>query len=308
MKFSALWKIFAATVACLAVLMTGDTLLSRNDCSFREEALVRPKVVTPRTHEQVRNLFSALNYNWDTAGEFAPSLLLTSLPPDLDRISNVAEKKRIFFLSMLPAALLANQEIALQRERLISLFQRFDEGLPLFDEETDFIAALSHEYKVAGDPLASPESRTILLKRVDIIPPALILAQAACESGYGTSRFSKLGNNVFGEWSFIPGTGMVPQNRPDGATYEVRRFNTLFEAVRSYLNNLNTHRAYAELRDIRSRLRSEGVALSGDKLAEGLRFYSAQGERYVDHIQKIIQYNELFRFSQTQLLSFRYQA
>ncbi len=285
--------------------MTGDILLSRDDGNFREEALVRPKVVTLRSHEQAKNLFSALNYNWKTAGEFAPSLLLTSLPPDLDRISDVAEKKRIFFLAMLPAALLANQEIALHRERLINLFRRFDEGVQLFEEEMEFVEILARDYKVSGDPLTSREQRASLLKRVDIIPPALILAQAACESGYGTSRFSKMGNNIFGEWSFIPGTGMVPRQRPAGATYEVRRFNTLFESVRSYINNLNTHRAYTELRDIRSQLRSAGSALRGDKLAAGLRLYSSQRERYVNHIRKIILHNKLFRFSETLLLFFK---
>lgn len=308
MRFFVLWKIFPATVFFLTVLTAGDFFLSRDSGSLREEALVRPKVVTPQSHAQVKDLFSSLNYNWETAGEFAPSLLLTSLPPDLDSIPDIAEKKRIFFLSLLPAALLANQEIVRQRERLIDLFRRFDEGLELFAEEEEYINALAREYKITGDPLAATEIRALLLKRVDIIPPALVLAQAACESGYGTSRFSKMGNNIFGEWSFIPGTGMVPKQRPAGATYEVRRFNTLFESVRSYINNLNTHRAYTELRDIRSQLRSAGSALRGDKLAAGLRLYSSQRERYVNHIRKIILHNKLFRFSETQLLFFKLQV
>jgi len=308
MKVSVLWKILPVTALCFAALVAGESLLSPDDSIPRWAMLVRPKLVTPSSHVQVRDLFATFNYNWDTAGEHVPSLLLTSLPPDLDRISDVSEKKRIFFLSMLPAALLANQEIAMKRERLVKLSRRLDKGDSLTDREKGFIRRLAEDYKISGDLLTSPQDRKALLKRVDVVPPALILAQAACESGYGTSRFSKVGNNIFGEWSFVPGTGIVPEERPKGATYEVKRFDSLLESVRSYLNNLNTHRAYTELRNIRHRLRSQGVPLKGEKLAAGLRLYSIQRDRYVAHIRKIIRHNRLFRFSQAQLLAYNFQT
>ncbi|MBN1142460.1 MAG: glucosaminidase domain-containing protein [Deltaproteobacteria bacterium] len=295
------WKKPASATLGVFVLLTGSMLLSE-DYHPPPEVALRPKIVTLRSHHQVKHLFSSLNYNWETAEEFAPSLLLTSLPHDLDRVPTVAEKKRLFFLSMLPAALLANQEIALQRKRLLELCRRLDQGEPLDREEQEFLLRLSRQYKVSGTPLESAQERTELLNRVDIIPPALILAQAACESGYGTSRFSKLANNLFGEWSFTPGTGLVPEERPEGAYYEVRRFNSLYESVQSYLNNLNTHFAYDALRGIRSQLRSQGAAITGVTLAEGLRLYSVARERYVADIKNIIQKNRLSRFSQTQLL------
>lgn len=253
----------------------------------------KPKIVSPTTHQELKDFFAAHKYAWETLDEGVPPFILATLPHDLDRVPRVIDKKRIFFLSLLPMILMANDEILEQRQALLRLLELHDAGVPLDPAQRAWVSNLVEEYGMGGDPLSSPRVREMLLKRVDIIPPALALAQAASESGYGTSRFARIGNNLFGEWTFIPGTGIIPQRRPAGESYEVRRFETLFDSVKSYMKNLNTHRAYADLRMQRANLRAAGLPVRGMDLARGLERYSTRGESYVEDIRAIIRRNNL---------------
>ncbi len=140
-----------------------------------------------------------------------------------------------------------------------------------------------------------------MLSRVDTIPEDLALAQAANESAWGTSRFSLVANNLFGQWTFIPGQGIIPKDRPEGETYEVRKFSTVYDSVRSYLLNLNTHQAYKQLRQLRTASRVNGQNPKGLKLAEGLLRYSTRGEDYVKELQAMIRFNQLSRFTTAKL-------
>ena len=257
--------------------------------------------VSPSSHQELLNLFTSYEYDWESVQEGIPPLVVKSLPKNLHQTRDLKEKKRLFFLSILPITLLANQQIQLQREELKAIFKKINLGESLSPAETDFLDATLKSYKLSGDPANDQKLRRELLKRVDIIPPALVLAQAASESAYGTSRFSRLANNLFGEWTFTPGMGIVPLNRPDGKTYEVRRFKTITASLNSYLKNLNTHRAYRELREKRAFLRSEGRPLRSIDLADGLIRYSIQGQKYVQTIKRIILQNRLTRFSQAKL-------
>ncbi|MCH2098860.1 MAG: glucosaminidase domain-containing protein, partial [Pseudomonadales bacterium] len=135
-----------------------------------------------------------------------------------------------------------------------------------------------------------------LLACVDVIPPSLVLAQAATESAWGTSRFARKANNLFGEWCFTAGCGLVPNHRSQGATHEVERFATVSASIDSYFHNLNSHPAYAELRAIRARAREAAATISGADLAAGLMLYSERGEDYVDELRQIIRVNDLGRF------------
>jgi len=152
-------------------------------------------------------------------------------------------------------------------------------------------------YGLRGHPLTDHRARTRLLRRVDTIPPALVLAQAANESAWGSSRFARMGNNLFGMWSFKPGSGIVPEDRPDGAIYEVRRFSSLYESIRSYMNNLNRHGAYRKLREIREGLRKANQPVTGIALAQGLAKYSQRGDDYIREIQAMIRQNKLSRIN-----------
>jgi Bax protein len=108
-----------------------------------------------------------------------------------------------------------------------------------------------------------------------------------------------LGNNIFGEWTYRPGTGIVPKGRPEGATYEVKKFPSLYESVRSYMNNLNRNGAYRRMRQIREELRQAGKPVTGAALAKGLHRYSERGAAYIRDIRAMIEHNRLARVNKT---------
>lgn len=244
--------------------------------------------------------FQRYSYRLDTLDKGVPPLILQTMPKDLPGQSST-KKKQVFFKAMLPMILLANEEILQERQQLLEIEQCSAAGLKLSEAQRQALAALARRYAVKSDSLTSPKVIAELRVRVDIIPPELAMAQAANESAWGTSRFSQLANNLFGEWTFIPGTGIVPEGRPEGATYEVRRFETVYESVRSYLRNLNTHYAYKELRQIRAEARQAGTLPEGSELAEGLFRYSIRGEEYVRDLQSLIKQNRLSRFASANL-------
>lgn len=197
--------------------------------------------------------------------------------------------------------LLANNEIRHEREQILTFQRMINRGESLNEHQLHTLTALAKRYKIKSASIASPQAITELLMRVDIIPAELALAQAANESAWGTSRFSQQANNLFGEWTFQPGTGIIPEGRPEGATYEVRRFETVYDSIRSYLLNLNTHFAYQELRQMRAEARAENRPLDGSQLAEGLFRYSIRGEEYVKDLQSLIRLNRLNRFAAVSL-------
>ncbi len=261
-------------------------------------ALAEPQLCfsdQPTSHLELEELFTNHNYAWGTLDAGIPSIFLEALPADLHRISQVQKKKTVFFLSMLPIILRANEAIRTQKATLASLLKRHDQGEFLTVNEQAQLSAIAGEYKVSGNPLVDLHAREKLLKRVDTLPTSMVLAQAATESAYGTSRFARLGNNLFGEWTFIPGTGMIPAGRPEGQSYELRRFSSIYDSVAAYMKNLNTHWAYKSLRELRARMRAEGQPLRGIDLAAGLTRYSERGEDYVRQIQTIIRSNRLHR-------------
>jgi len=174
--------------------------------------------------------------------------------------------------------------ILLDRKSLMSI-----KHLPYSDYEEIF--KLGAYYKVADcDPEDWDEQSCIkdLLKRVDILPPNLILAQAINESNWGQSRFALQGNNYFGIWCFRKGCGLVPGARPKGQTYEVRRFANAEESIAAYYRNINTHDQYQDLRDQRYKMRELGKPLNALTLAEGLEGYSTRKKAYVRSIQSLI--------------------
>jgi Bax protein len=140
-----------------------------------------------------------------------------------------------------------------------------------------------------------------LLRRVDEVPVALALAQAAIESGWGTSRFVHQANNLFGHWTYRHDRGLVPREREAGKTHRVRIFTTLRSSVQAYLHNLNTGRAYRHLRLLRAILRENDQPLDGEHLAAGLLHYSERGQAYVDEVRTLIRSNHLTHFETVRL-------
>ena len=137
-------------------------------------------------------------------------------------------------------------------------------------------------------------------KRIGQIPESLALAQAAKESGWGTSRFSKQANNLFGQWCFTKGCGIIPARRSEGMTHEIRKFNSVGDAIEAYVKNLNTHRAYSSLREKRYSLLKEGKSPSGSELAITLTEYSERGAIYGEEVASLIRYNKLEAYDSPQ--------
>lgn len=208
--------------------------------------------------------------------------------PDFSTYNDATEKKSAFFAFLYPRIVLANARVMIERDYLESLAEK-DE---LTRSELDWLNNQAERLRVDEEP-GSEDMFRRLLNRLDVIPPSLVMAQAANESAWGTSRFALSGNNLFGQWCFSEGCGLVPQSRVEGASHEVATFSSPYRSVRSYIQNLNRHSTYQPLRDIRRKARSNGDFPSGSELAAGLVGYSERGEEYVEEIRSMISSNNL---------------
>ena len=167
--------------------------------------------------------------------------------------------------------------------------------IKLSAEDRLWLAVVEDRYKVVRGDLGALELG------MDIIPPSLALAQAAEESGWGTSRFVVEGNALFGQWTDNKKNGLIPLGRVINHNYRIEAFQSLLDGVRAYARNLNTHRAYRSFRAGRSELRRSGKILSGQKLSLHLASYSERGENYIRSLQKIITSNSLEKFDHLKL-------
>ncbi len=258
------------------------------------------QTIRPKTTAGLQTFFQTLNYDWVQLENGVPPLILENIPADIEKSACTAVKKRTFFMGLLPMVLLANQEIEEERVEILRLLQKHESNIS-HPTDHERLAEISKRYGLRGRPSTDHRARTQLLQRVGTIPASLVLAQAANESAWGTSRFARLGNNLFGEWTYKPGTGIVPAGRPPGETYEVRKFSSLYESIRSYMNNLNRNGAYRELRKVRAELLKSEQAVTGMALAQGLLHYSQRGEEYIEEIQAMIRQNKLSRTEEASL-------
>ena len=259
------------------------------------------QIIEQAFYKDLESEFQRYSYQLDTLDNGVPPLILQNLPGDLAKIQTSKRRKTIFFKALLPMILLANNEIRFEQEQLLKIQQQLSNQKNLDAAHLQILLTLAKRYEVKLVESNAEKTVHKLLNRIDIIPADLALAQAANESAWGTSRFSRKANNLFGEWTFIQGQGIIPEGRPEGETYEVQKFATVYDSVRSYLRNLNTHSAYKQLRQLRAESRAAGHNPAGLKLAEGLLRYSVRGEDYVKELQAIIRKNRLSRFAAAKL-------
>jgi len=217
--------------------------------------------------------------------------------PDFSSFTSAKDKKDAFFGYLLPMIQDSNRVIIEKRKRLEKIAQNLERN-SLKKSDSKFLSRLTREYNIAGENLSDKQKIEILKLRVDQIPASLALSQAAKESGWGTSRFARDANNYFGQWCYKKGCGLVPRHRPEGATHEIRAFDRVTDSVDAYLNNINTHNAYGELRKTRAELRQQNM-VSGLILAEQLGKYSQRGKTYVKEIQSMIRFNTLDKLDQS---------
>lgn len=218
------------------------------------------------------------------------ALLTRSAVPDFRQFTAGPERKAAFLEFMQPLIEAENERVRQDRERLLAIIADGDPGFL----DRRWLASLAKGYALDE---ADPELLDNLLRRVDTVPLSLALAQSAKESGWGSSRFARNGNNLFGEWCFDEGCGMVPRARSEGRRHEVRTFSSPRESVVSYLENINTHAKYLAFRLERARLRAQGRPLSGTVLADRLSQYSERRDAYVEELQQLIRVNDLESFN-----------
>ncbi|KZN12972.1 glucosaminidase domain-containing protein [Marinomonas sp. TW1] len=217
--------------------------------------------------------------------------------PDFQAITDVKARKKAFFEYLSPFAKEKNELILADRKRLTVLLKKADE---LSNNEIAWVSKLRKDNKLKVLTQYSTQDLQALFSRLDIIPTSLVLAQAANESAWGTSRFATQGNNYFGQWCFRKGCGLVPVSRDNDADHEVRKFHDARESVFAYIDNLNTNAAYKKLRNTRANLRQQDEVITGLALAQGLEHYSQRGQAYVQEIISLINYNKLWRFNRIQ--------
>jgi len=212
---------------------------------------------------------------------------------DIDADALASSGNREFVESLLPLIEAENQRILTLRQDLLELIARLESATSLGKAQTKRLKQLARTYRVEGNPLKDADARAALISRVDSVPASLVLAQAANESAWGKSRFAREGNNLFGIWTYDEDKGIVPLRRAPGKKHLVRKFDSIGDSVRYYLHTLNSHPAYASLREIRAGMRANGQALDALMLAGGLTNYSARGEQYVELIRDMIRRFEL---------------
>jgi len=210
----------------------------------------------------------------------------------------VSVKKERFFKRLLPLISYQNRVTLERRAELLRMKAQLEQDSALSRKQKKLLKQLLKRYRLhlAMDD-ASVHLHIIdkLLARIDMIPPSLALAQAATESAWGRSRFARKANNLYGQWCFTAGCGLIPLQRPEGMNHEVASYPSWQASVAAYFLNLNSHPAYQPLRDIRLQLREKNLTLSGSALAVGLEKYSARGTSYVKSLQRIIRVNDLAR-------------
>ena len=218
--------------------------------------------------------------------------------PNMQAIEDTQLRKTTFFGHLEPIVAARNAMILEQRDELAALAQNWqqEEGLSFLDRYR--LKSLAGQYDVEWNDAQVGDVIAQLRQRIDAVPVSLVLVQAAKESGWGTSRFAREGNNLFGQWCYTRGCGIVPENRPSGARHEVREFSTVADAIDAYLHNINTSDAYRSLREIRARLRRAGKTPDGKSLADGLLYYSQRREAYVQEVKRMLDQYERFQRKQ----------
>jgi Bax protein len=215
--------------------------------------------------------------------------------PDFSSYPAGLERKSTFLNYLYPLIEENNAVIAEQRETILVLKQKAINNELSWWHQLQ-VKDLATRYDIDDFDSNSQNAWKELLMRVNTIPPAMALAQAAKESGWGTSRFAANGNNFFGQWCFKQGCGLIPKARKASSSHEVAVFNSAKESVQAYMHNINTHQAYSELRSIRAKLHKTGKPFSGLDLIQGLNAYSERGIIYVKELSSLIKFNQLENF------------
>jgi len=238
-------------------------------------------------------LFKSTNYNLKDVrkNKLVKPISLDLLPKEIVKIENAKKRKDLFIQIILPLIIEENNSIKLDRRKLFSILNKSKNT----NSEQEWLNVKFKKYGVVNKDLST------LKVRMDEVPVSMAIAQAAKETGWGTSRFAQEGNALFGQWTWS-GEGIKPADAEDDSTHKVMRFKVLQASVKAYQRNLNTHSSYKGFRSARAELRDEGKKLDSMILSEYLDKYAETGKEYVKILQQIIRQNDLTDFDDAKLL------
>jgi len=276
-----------------------DSDLQNSGSTSKRSAAKPIGVLSIAPTEKLKKIFDQIGYRLDSVRTHrqVPRFFLAAVPMDLPQLREPAERKRVFVMMTLPLVLHVNELILQTRAQIKTLQQKRASGKSITIKDQEFLEEVASKYGLDNPDIDQ------LLKHVDIIPPSLALAQSAEESGWGTSRFAREGNALFGQRTWRSTTGIVPKKREEGKKFKVRAFDHLLDGVKAYARNLNTHPYYREFRNRRAAMRdSADQTIDGMKLALTLVRYSERGEAYIATIQNLIRINQFNAFDDTRLL------
>ena len=245
------------------------------------------------TTSEIDSLFKEVNYNLKDVRDtkLVKPIDIGLLPNEIKNIGNTKKRKDMFIKIVLPLIVKENNKIRIDRKRLFIILNKNSNT----DIEKKWLEKKYKQYGVRQNDLST------LKIRMDEIPVSLAIAQAAKETGWGTSRFALKGNALFGQWTWS-GEGLKPKNAEEGQYHKVMKFHSLQLSVRAYLRNLNTHSSYKNLRKARTELRNQNKSLDSLILSRYLDKYAETGNKYVEVLQKIIVQNNLKDFDEARLL------
>ena len=245
------------------------------------------------TTSEINALFKEVKYNLKEVRDtkLVKPIDIGLLPREINKIDSVKKRKEMFIKIVLPLIVKENNKIRVDRKRLFAILSKNSNT----DIEKKWLEKKYKQYGVRQNDLPT------LKIRMDEIPVSLAIAQAAKETGWGTSRFALKGNALFGQWTWS-GEGLKPKKAEQGEDHKVMKFHSLQLSVRAYLRNLNTHSSYKNLRRARTELRNDEKSLDSLILSKYLDKYAETGTEYIEVLQKIIEQNNLKDFDEARLL------
>ena len=240
------------------------------------------------------NLFENLKYDLKSIrlGQSVKPIYLTKLPKDLKKIKSTNKRKDTFIKIVMPLILIENEKIIEDRNKLFKILGKQSNSMG----EKVWLKRRFKDYDIKGEDISE------LKLRLDIIPTSIAIAQAAKESGWGTSRFALEGNAMYGQWTW-GGDGIEPSQKDKKKEHKILKFPKLQSSVSAYMKNLNTHRGYSEFRKERSKIREKNKTVEGIDLVAYLYNYAQTGSEYVKILKKIIEQNDLTDFDSSILMN-----
>ena len=242
---------------------------------------IRPKPINPSIIQETVEVSSIKNSNSAIIDNF--------------NFENISGSKGDFIKTLLPLISYQNQKILLEREKIFELRSNLLNNKTLTNDNLAYLNKIAKKYNIKISNKHKIDLVDEILISVDIIPNSIVLAQAANESAWGTSRFAKEYNAFFGEYTYDFSKGVIPLNREEGKKHLVKSFSSFDKSVESYFKNINSHRAYKKFRLIRKLMRDKNNFSNVSLLVETLNSY-AEDDNYIGTINSIIESNNLYKF------------